>query len=153
MSKGYGIARLDLVKGHAYHYDIDEEIENGLLVEIDYATGKVVPTTDVTKNQHFLASVTNLYDSIDESDFINKPDGMKVRVYTLEVGDIITTTQFTGKETASISRGDYAYATVGGKFTIADSTDEDVAQVLRVVESTTLNGYPAVALQVESVTP
>lgn len=148
-SKGYGISRLDLVKGHVYHYNIDEEIENGLLVEIDYAAGKVVPTTDPAKTQHYLSSVTNLYDSLDESNFINKPNGMKVRVFTFEVGDIITTTQFTGKEHGDIKKGDYGYATVGGKFTVADSAPEDVAQVFRVEETTSLNGYPAVAFIVE----
>lgn len=150
-SKGYGISRLDLMKGHAYHYDIDEKIENGLLVEIDYATGKVVPTTDPAKTQHYLSSVTNLYDSIDESNFINTPDGMKVRVYTLEVGDIFTTTQFAGKEIDQVIKGDYGYATVGGKITVAGTLEEGVAQTFRVVEATTLNGYPAVAFQVESV--
>lgn len=150
MSKQFGIARLDLVKGHAYHYDIDEEIENGLLVEIDYETGKVAPTTDTANKQHFLASVTNLYDSVDESNFINKPDGMKVRVYTFKTGDIITTTQFSGKEIGEVKKGDYGVAAVGGKFNISDDADEDAAQVFRVVEATVLNGYPAVALQVEN---
>lgn len=150
-SKNFGISRLDLVKGHAYHYDIDEEIENGLLVEIDYTTGKVAPTTDPSKTQHYLSSVTNLYDSADESNFINRPSGMKVRVITLEVGDIITTTQFTGKEIGNIVEGDYGYATEGGKFTVADEASEDATQVFRVKEATVLNGYPAVAFQVESV--
>lgn len=150
LSKENGIVRLDLMKGHAYHYNIEEELENGLLVEIDYTEGTVAPTADVTKTQHLLASVTNLYDSADESNFINTPNGMKVRVYTLEVGDIFTTTQFDGKDIGEIEQGDYGNATEGGKITVAGD-DGEGAQTLRVVETTNLNGYPAVAFQVESV--
>lgn len=147
-----GIARLDLVKGHAYHYNIEEELENGLMVEIDYGNGTVKPTTDATKQQHFLASVANQYDSADESDFINKPDGMKVRVFTFEVGDIVTTTQFTGDAV----KGKYAVATEGGKLEIVDSEPdveegESQGQAFRVVEGTSLNGKEAVAIQVERV--
>lgn len=145
----FGISRLDLMKGHAYHYDIDEELENGLLVEIDHETEKVKPTTDPAKKQHYVSSVANLYDSFDEGDFINTPDGMKVRVFTFEVGDIFTTTQFTGKDADKISKGDYGYATKDGKFTVADKASEEASQTFRVVEATQLNGQPAVAFKVE----
>lgn len=155
MSKGFGISRLDLMKGHNYHYSIDEEMENGLLVEINYAEGKVAPTTDPSKKQHYLSSVTNLYDSMDEGDFINKPDAMEVRVYTFEVGDIFTTTQIEGDHDG-IEKGDYGVAAVGGKFAVSgsapaneDDEGDTVAQVFRVVETDYLNGQPAVVFQVE----
>jgi len=152
MVKKYGIVRLDLMAGHAYHYDADTEIENGTLVEIDYATGKIIPTTDPTKDQVLVASVTNLYDSVDESEFINEAKGMKVRTYEFEKGDIFTTTQIdlTGDRTtfAAIAKGDYASGVVGGKFKFTTASPTS-AQVFRVVERTVLNGQEAVALQVE----
>lgn len=152
MSKNFGIVRLDLVSGHAYHYDTDVAIENGVLAEIDYATGKIATTTDPTKDQVLVASVAKLYDSTDESDFRNEPNGLKVRTYELEKGDIFTTTQldFTGDRTtfATIAKGDYATAVVGGKFAFK-TTLPTSAQVFRVVERTVLNGYEAIALQVE----
>lgn len=149
MSK-FGISRLDLVSGHALHFDIDEEVENGLFGEVDYATGKIAVTTDPSKYQHYISSVTNLYDSLDEGDFINKPKGMKVRALTLPIGDIVTTTKFTGKDHSEIKKGDYASADVGGKTKVSADAPEGVAQVFRVVEATYLNGQPAVAIQVEA---
>lgn len=151
----FGIARLDLMKGHAYHYDIDVPVENGLLVEVDYGTGKIVPTTDPTKKQVLVASVTNLYDSLDESDFRNEVGAVKPRTYEFEKGDIFTTTQLAfGADRANVGavvKGDYAYATVGGKFTVASTFPSTTppAQKFRVVEVTTLNGKEALALQVE----
>lgn len=149
----YGISRLDLVKGHKYSYDIEAPIENGLLVEIDHTKGTVKPTTDVTKTQHYISSVTNLYDSVDESDFINTPDGMKSRVITFDVGDIVTTTQldFSGdrKSVDAIKKGDTAYAVVGGKFAFGSAlpATPKPAQSFVVEEVTTLNGKPAVAVK------
>ena len=155
MSKNYGIVRLDLVKGHAYHYDIDAPIENGVLAEIDYATGKIAPTTDAKKKQVLVASVANLYDSVDESDFRNEVGTMKVRTYELEIGDFYTTTQldFTGdrKTFDAVAKGDFAYPVVGGKLAFGTTAQVDVPQVLRVLERTTLNGYQAIVVQVESV--
>ena len=155
MSKNYGIVRLDLMKGHAYHYDIDAPIENGLLAEIDYATGKIVPTTDNKKKQVLVASVANLYDSVDESDFRNEVGAMKVRTFELEVGDFYATTQLdysgTRKTFDAIVKGDYAYAVVGGKLAFGTTAPTDVAQKLRVLERTLLNGKQAVVVQVESV--
>ncbi|KOS61441.1 hypothetical protein FJQ98_16670 [Lysinibacillus agricola] len=152
MVKKYGIVRLDLMAGHVYHYDADVAIENGVLAEIDYTTGKIAPTTDATKDQVLVASVTNLYDSEDESDFINEAKGMKVRTYEFEKGDIFTTTQvdLSGTRTtfASIAKGDYAYGVIGGKFAF-DTTAPTTKQVFRVIERTVLNGQEAVALQVE----
>lgn len=159
MGKGYGISRLDLISGHEYHYDIEVPVENGLFVEIDYAKGTVTPTTDVTKTQHYISSVTNLYDSTDESDFINTPDGMKSRVLTLPEGDIVTTTQLnltagSRKSVDAIKKGDFAFASVGGKTAFSDvfptSPAAVPAQKYRVVEVTTLNSYPAVAIQAEA---
>lgn len=150
-----GIVRLDLVKGHAYHYDIEAEIENGVLAEVDYATGKIATTTDPTKKQVLVASVTNLYDSLDESDFTNEVGAIKPRTYTFEVGDIFTTTQvdFSGDRAniGAVAKGDFAYAKVGGKFTVASTFPGTTppAQKFRVVETTTLNGKDAVVLQVE----
>lgn len=151
----YGIARLDLVKGRAYHYDIDTAIENGLLGEKDYATGKIVATTDRTKKQVFVASVCNLYDSMDESDFTNEVGAIQPRAFDLLVADTITTTQidYSGARAnfGAVVVGDYAYAAVGGKFTV-DSTFPATsvpAQKFRVIEKTTLNGVNAVALEVE----
>lgn len=152
MAKNYGIVRLDLMGGHVYHYDTDVAIENGLLAEIDYVTGKIVATTDATKDQVLVASVPKLYDSVDESNFRNEPNTFKVRTYEFDKGDIFTTTQldFTGTRTtfASITKGDYAYGVVGGKFAFGTS-EPSTKQVFRVVERTTLNGQEAVALQVE----
>ena len=155
MSKNYGIVRLDLMKGHAYHYDIDAPIENGVLAEINYSTGKIAPTTDSKKKQVLVASVANLYDSVDESDFRNEVGAMKVRTYELEIGDIFTTTQLdlTGarKTVDAIAKGDFAYPTVGGKLAFSATAQVDVPQVLRVVERTVLNGYDAIVVQVASV--
>lgn len=155
MSKDYGIVRLDLMKGHAYHYDIDAPIENGLFAEVDYTTGKIVPTTDPTKKQVLVASVANLYDSVDESDFINEVGTIKPRTYTFEEGDIYTTTQIgvsgDRKTFASIVKGDYAYAEVGGKTAVSSTFPSSSAPVqkFRVIEKTSLNGKEAIALQVE----
>jgi len=151
----FGISRLDLVKGHKYSYSIKQEIENGLLVEIDHSDETVKPTSDVTKKQHYISSVANLYDSVDESDFINTPDGMKSRVITFDEGDIVTTTQLdlTGgrKSIDAIKKGDFAYASVGGKFAFADTFPTSPASVpaqkFKVVEVTSLNGKPAVAVK------
>ncbi|MGG3987515.1 hypothetical protein [Bacillus smithii] len=151
----YGICRLDLMKGHAYHYDFDQPIENGVLAEIDYTTGKIAVTSDPTKRQVLVASVANLYDSLDESDFRNEVGGMQARTYDFEVGDIFTTTQiaYEGDRAnfGAIVKGDYAYATVGGKFTVASTfpTTNVPAQKFRVIEKTQLNGKEAIALQVE----
>lgn len=152
----YGICRLDLVKGHALSYGFDAAIENGVLAEVDYATQKVAVTSDVTKKQVLVASVANLYDSLDESDFRNEVGAMKARGFTPEKEDIFTTTQidYTGDRAnfAAVVVGDFAYAKVGGKFTVA-STFPTVApipvQKFRVIEKTTLNGMDAVVLQVE----
>lgn len=152
MSKNYGIVRLDLMAGHANHYDIDTPIENGLLAEIDYTTGKIVPTTDVTKDQVLVASDANLYDSTDESDFRNEPNGMKVRTYEFVKSDYFTTTQidYSGDRAtfATIAKGDYASGVVGGKFKFTTAPPAS-AQVFRVEERTSLNGYEAIVLQVE----
>lgn len=152
----YGIARLDLVKGHALSYGFDTAIENGVLAEVNYATDKIVVSTDVTKKQKFVASVANLYNSLDESDFRNELNTVKARAYTLEVDDIVTTTQmnFTAGRAnfAAIVVGDYAYATVGGKFETAATfpTVTVPAQKFRVIEKTTLNGVNAIAIKVET---
>lgn len=152
MSKNYGIVRLDLVSGHANHYDTDVAIENGVLAEIDYATGKIVPTTDPTKDQVLVASVANLYDSTDESEFRNEPNGIKVRTYEFEKGDYFTTTQldYTGDRATfgAIVKGDYASGVVGGKFKFT-TTKPATAQVFRVEARTSLNGYEAIVLKVE----
>lgn len=149
----YGIVRLDLVKGHVNHHDIDAAIENGVLAEINYATGKIVATTDVKKRQVLVASVANLYDSVDESDFRNEVGVMKVRDFTLVEEDVFTTTQFStagGRSTFdAVVKGDYAFATVGGEFSVSATAPTGTAQVFRVVEKTVLNGKPALALQVE----
>lgn len=151
----FGIARLDLMKGHAYHYDFDAAIENGVLAEINYATGKIAATTDATKKQVLVASVCNLYDSVDESDFRNEVGGMQARTFEFEKGDIFTTTQLAyGGDRANFNavvKGDFAYATVGGKFTVASTfpSASAPAQKFRVIEKTTLNGKSALALQVE----
>lgn len=152
----YGISRIDLVKGHALSYGFDAPIENGVLVEVDYATDKVVVTTDVTKKQKYVSSVANLYDSLDESDFRNELNTVKARVFTLEVDDIVTTTQISyvaGRANfGAIVVGDYAYATVGGKFTVNNtfpSSGSIPVQKFRVVEKTTLNGVSAIAIKVE----
>lgn len=147
MSK-FGIARLDLMAGHAHHYTVTEEMENGILVEVDYKTGEIAPTKDIKVDQLLLASVANTYDSADESDFINTPDGMKARAYHFTKGDIFSTTQFTGKALDAIKKGDFAHATVGGKFTIANTEEATAAQGFRVVETTSLNGQEAVVLKV-----
>lgn len=155
MSKNYGIVRLDLMKGHAYHYDIDAPIENGVLAEINYATGKIAATTDAKKKQVLVASVANLYDSTDESDFRNEVGAMKVRVFEFEIGDFYTTTQLDlsgdRKTFDAIVKGDYAYPTVGGKLAFSATPQADVPLLLRVDERTVLNGYNAIAVQVESV--
>lgn len=151
----YGIARLDLMKGHAYHYDFDTAIENGLLAEVDYATGKITPTTDPTKKQVLVASVANLYDSLDESDSRNEVGAMQARTFEFERGDIFTITQidFSGDRAnfAAVAKGDFAYAAVGGKFTVATTfpTETAPAQKFRVIEKTYLNGKSAIAVQVE----
>ncbi|GAV11294.1 hypothetical protein [Paenibacillus sp. NAIST15-1] len=152
----YGIARLDLVKGHARHYDFDQPIENGTLGEEDYVTGKLVPTKDVTKRQKFVASVANTYDSRDESEFRNEVGGMEVRGYTLVEDDTITTTKidFSGDRSniGAVVKGDFAYAKVGGNFVVSSTfptVDPIPAQVFRVEEKTTLNGQDALALKIE----
>lgn len=151
----YGIARLDLMKGHAYHYDVEAAIENGVLAEINYATGKIAATADPKKQQVLVASVANTYDSVDESDFRNEVDGIQARTFTFEKDDIFTTTQiaFTGDRAnhGAVVKGDYAYAAVGGKFVVASTfpTTTPPAQKFRVIEKTTLNGKSALALQVE----
>lgn len=151
----FGIARLDLMKGHAYHYDFDAAIENGVLAEINYATGKVAVTADPTKKQVLVASVANLYDSLDESDFRNEVGAMQARTFEPEKGDIFTTTQidFTGDRAnfGAIVKGDFAYAKVGGKFTVASTFPGTTppAQKFRVIEKTQLNGKDAIVLQVE----
>jgi hypothetical protein len=151
----FGIARLDLMKGHAYHYDFDTAIENGVLAEINYATGKIVATTDPKKVQVLVASVANLYDSLDESDFRNEVGAMQARTFEFEKGDIFTTTQidFTGDRAnfGAIVKGDFAYGKVGGKFTVASTFPGTTppVQKFRVIEKTQLNGKEAVVLQVE----
>lgn len=152
----YGIVRLDLMKGHALSHAFDAPIENGLLVEVDYATDKIKVTSDVEKSQRLVASVANLYDSVDESDFRNEPNGMKARDFTFVVDDIFTTTQidYSGDRANfnAIVDGDYAYAKIGGKFTVAStfpSTSPIPAQKFRVKEKTQLNGKDAIVLQVE----
>lgn len=151
----YGIARLDLMKGHAYHYDFDAPIENGVLAEVNFATGKIAVTSDATKKQVLVASVANLYDSVDESDFRNEVDGMQARTFEFERGDFFTTTQIdTSGDRANfgaIVKGDYAYASVGGKFTVASTfpSASAPAQKFRVKEKTSLNGKQAIVLQVE----
>lgn len=153
MGKGYGIVRLDLLDGHVYHYDIEQDTENGLLVEIDYVKGTVAPTTDPSKDQVLLASTVKMYDdSVDESDFINKVGSFKVRTYELVKGDFFTTTQldFSGERTSidTIVKGDYAYPVVGGKLAFGTAVPSS-KQYFRVEEVTALNGYPAVAVHVE----
>lgn len=152
----YGICRLDLMKGHALHHDFDTAIENGVLAEVDYATDKIAVTTDSTKKQRLVASVANLYDSPDESDFRNEVGGMEARAFTFETDDIFTTTQidFTGNRAniGAVVVGDFAYAKIGGKFTVASSfptTAPIPAQKFRVIEKTQLNGKDAVVLKVE----
>lgn len=156
MSKNFGIVRLDLMKGHAYHYDFDTAIENGVLAEINYSTGKIAATADPKKRQVLVASVANTYDSMDESDFRNEVGTMQARTFDFEEGDIFTTTQadFSGDRAdfAAVQKGDFAYAAVGGKFTVASafpSTAPIPAQKFRVIEKTVLNGKEAIALQVE----
>lgn len=151
----FGIVRTDLLKGHAYHYNFDTAIENGVLAEIDYATGKIVATTDNKKQQVLVASVTNLYDSLDESDFRNEVGAMQARTYTFEANDIFTTTQidYTGDRAnfGAVAVGDFAYGAVGGKFTVASTFPGTTppVQKFRVIEKTTLNGKDAIVLQVE----
>jgi len=151
----YGIVRLDLMKGHAYHYDFNAAIENGVLAEINYATKKIAATADPTKKQVLVASVANLYDSLDESDFRNEVGAMQARTYELERGDIFTTTQidFTGDRAnfGAVAVGDFAYAKAGGKFTVASTFPGTTppAQKFRVIEKTQLNGKDAIVLQVE----
>lgn len=152
----FGIARLDLMKGHAYHYDFDAAIENGLLAEVNYATGKIAATTDRTKKQVLVASVANLYDSLDESDFRNEVGGMQTRTFEFAKGDIFTTTQidYTGDRAnfGAVVKGDFAYAVAGGKFTVASTFPATTvpAQKFRVIEKTKLNGKDAIVLQVET---
>ncbi|MGG3892023.1 hypothetical protein [Metabacillus fastidiosus] len=152
----FGICRVDLMKGLPYHYDIDTPIENGVLAEVDYATGKIKATTDVTKKQVLVASVANLYNSLDESDFRNEVGAIKPRTYEFEKGNFFTTTQIAfGADRANIGavvKGDYAYATVGGKLTVAStfpSTGSIPVQKFRVEEKTQLNGKDALVLKVE----
>jgi hypothetical protein len=152
----YGMVRLDLVKGHALSYDYDVALENGVLAEVNYSTGKIGATTDVTKKQRLVASVTTTYDSLDESDFRNEVGAYKARAFAMEVDDTFTTTQldFSGDRAniAAVAIGDYAFAKVGGKFTVASafpSTGNIPVQKFRVIEKTTLNGIAAIALKVE----
>lgn len=154
----YGIVRLDLMGGHVYGADIDVAIENGLLGEVNEATGKLVATTDITKKQVLVASqVATNYDSNDESDFRNEPNTYKVRYYELIKGDFFATTQldFSGNRAniGAVAIGDYAYAKVGGKFTVASAlpvAPADVpTQVFRVHGIVTLNGKNALVLKVE----
>jgi hypothetical protein len=151
----FGIVRLDLVKGHALSHGYDVAIENGVLAEVSYTTDKIVVTTDRTKKQRLVASVANLYDSLDESDFRNEVGAMKARTFTLEVDDFFTTTQidYTGDRAnfAAVAVGDFAYAATGGKFTVATTFPGTTvpAQKFRVYEKTTLNGKDAIALIVE----
>lgn len=152
MSKNYGIVRLDLVEGHAHHYAIDVAIENGLLGEVNHATGKLVAATAANKELVLVASVEVLYDSVDVSDFRNEPNTFKVRAFTLDKGDIFTTTQIDlsgdRKTLGAIVKGDYAAAVAGGKFAFTTAASTTANQVFVVEEVTSLNGYPAVALKV-----
>jgi hypothetical protein len=151
----FGICRLDLMKGHVLGHAFDTAIENGVLAEVDYATDKIVATTNPTKKQVLVASVTNLYDSLDESDFRNEVGGMKARTFTLVVDDFFTTTQidYSGDRAnfAAVAVGDYAYGKVGGKFTVASTFPSTTppAQKFRVFEKTQLNGKDAIVLKVE----
>lgn len=149
----YGIVRLDLMKGHALPYSFDTDIENGVCAEINHATGHITVTSNNALKQVLVASVANLYNSYDESDFINDASSnLKARVFIFEEGDIFTTTQidYNGDRAnyAAVTVGDYAYAhAADGKFTI-NSTDAGTnMQAFIVIEKTTLNGYSAVALQ------
>lgn len=152
----YGIVRLDLVKGHALSHGFDAVIENGVLAEVNYATDKIVATTDRMKKQVLVASVANLYNSLDESDFRNELSAMKARTYTPEVDDMFSTTQidYTGDRAnfGAVVVGDFAYAAVGGKFTVASTFPATTvpAQKFRVIEKTTLNGVNAIVLRVET---
>jgi len=151
----YGICRLDLMKGHARGYDFDTDIENGLLAEITHSTDHIAVTTAIASPQVLVASVCNLYDSVDESDFINDASsGMKARTFELEIGDVFTTTQFstaTGDHTtiATIVAGDYAVPVVGGKFGCYTTTSGTSAALeCRVISTTTLNTKNAIQLRV-----
>ncbi len=151
----HGIARLDLMKGHAYHFGVDAAIEIGVLAEVNYATSKIAATADRTKKQVLVASVANLYDSLDESDFRNEVGAMRARTFTFEANDIFTTTQvdYTGDRAnfGAVVVGDFAYAVAGGKFTVASTFPGTTvpAQKFRVIEKTSLNGKDAIVLQVE----
>lgn len=151
----YGICELNLMNGHAIGYDFDTDIENGLLAEIDHATDKIVVTTNITYPQVLVASVCNLYDSVDESDFINDANsGMKARTFELNKGDVFTTTQYsttTGTHTsyADIAVGDYVIPVVGGKFGCYTETSGTSASLeCRVIAKKTLNTKNAIQLRV-----
>jgi hypothetical protein len=151
----YGICRTDNLTGHAFGYDFDTDIENGLLAEIDHATDKIVVTTNITYPQVLVASVCNQYDSKDESDFINSADsGLKARTFDLPLYDVFTTTQFstaTGDHLtyATITVGDYVIPVVGGKFGCFTATSGTSASLeCRVIGKTTLNTVDAIQLRV-----
>jgi len=141
--------------GHAFGYDFDTDIENGLLAEVDHATDHIVVTAAIASPQLLVASVCNQYDSKDESDFINDADsGLKARTFTLPVGDVFTTTQFstaTGDHLtiATITVGDYVVPVVGGKFGCYTATSGTSASLeCRVLAKTTLNTVDAIQLRV-----
>ena len=151
-SLGYGIVRLDLLKGHALSYDFDTAIENGVCAEINYATGHITVTSANTIKQVLVASVPKLYDSVDESDFRNELNTFKARVFFFEEGDTFTTTQidYNGDRAnyAAVVVGDFAYAhAADGKFTINSTTAAAAIQEFKVIAKDTLNGYSAVVLQ------
>lgn len=148
----YSICRLDLMKGHALSYDFDTAIENGVCAEINHATGKIAVTSNNALKQVLVASVCNLYDSLDESDFRNELNSMKARVFTFEEGDIFTTTaiDYNGDRAnyAAVTVGDYAYAhATDGKFTINTTSPGTEMQSFVVIAKDTLNGVNAVVLQ------
>jgi hypothetical protein len=154
----YGICRTDNLTGHAFGYDFDTDIENGLLAEVDHATDHIVVTTAIANSQVLVASVCNQYDSKDESDFINSADsGLKARTFTLNKGDVFTTTQWstaTGDHLtiATITVGDYVVPVVGGKFGCYTTTSGTSASLeCRVLAKTTLNTYDAIQLRVTKV--
>ena len=154
----YGICRTDNLTGHAFGYDFDTDIENGLLAEVNHTTDHIVVTAAIANPQVLVASVCNQYDSKDESDFINQTaSGLKARTFTLNKGDVFTTTQFstaTGDHTtiATITVGDYAVPVVGGKFGCYTATSGTSAALeCQVIGKTTLNKYNAIQLRVTKV--
>jgi hypothetical protein len=151
----YGICRTDNLTGHAFGYDFDTDIENGLLAEVDESTDHIVVTTAIANPQLLVASVCNQYDSKDESDFINDADsGLKARTFELKKRDVFTTTQFstaTGDHLtyATILVGDYVVPVVGGKFGCYTTTSGTSAALeCRVIGKTTLNTVNAIQLRV-----